>query len=192
MKEILPGNSAISAEGDVLPIDDVFPGYSTPEPSIPEEDKWAEYMADYSVESSPASYEQGVAVRLDERLIALKAIARIYGKYNQADGFNWASQTPPMRHEIARRYKDPEAVADGMARKAAQLDEEMERHLAALTKDAELKAAGFDERSVNQSTVAVNREVNRDFGRDKKYPDRNKQLRKVQKTVRAVDKASQQ
>lgn len=122
--------------------------------------------------------ERGVSVSLEERRLALEAIARLYGRHNQGKGMKKAVAMPIHRQDIEPRYVDVDYVAE-RAEANGQYTYEQERGiLQPILKERELIKAGFDEADVDLEAKTIMHSIRQELGVNVRTGDRQKNLKR--------------
>ncbi len=126
----------------------------------------------------PEVAEPGVSVLLSERVVALKALAQMYGKGNMARGFNTARHISGTRQRLQMRYGDVDAMAKGMLKSAITGYSAREAELMEpLLKADELVGAGFEVPDVETTALVTTIEVRKAIGKGVRAPQRQTTLR---------------
>lgn len=122
--------------------------------------------------------EQGVSVSLAERRLALKAIARLYGRHNQGKGMKKAVTMPVHRQHIEPRYCDVDYVAERAEINGQYTYAQERAMLQPLLKERELIEVGFDEADVDLEAKTIMRGIRQELGIDVRTGDRQKNLKR--------------
>lgn len=130
--------------------------------------------------SADSGVEQGVSVTLEERSLALKAIAGLYGRYNRGNGMKKAVAMPVHRQHIEPRYVDVDYVAERAKINGSYTYEQERATLQPLLKERQLVRAGFDEADVDLMAKTVMHDIRQQLGVDVRSGERQKNLRKIQ------------
>jgi|GEM_PF-1315806 len=145
-------------EGDVLPNDDYFGVAEELEnPEAGPGDAWAEYRMDLGDNTQ----EQGVAVSLTDRAVALEAIMKFYNKRNMTRGSE--RQVANDGSSFRARYKNPESVQLGAEHNTRKLFAAFIKGIDTLAAVEQHRAAGMTEESISLERVIVKRELNEEF-----------------------------
>jgi hypothetical protein len=126
-----------------------------------------EVKPDSSTEKPP------IAVRLDDRLVALEGIV---GAFNQAGKLRGAEQS---RYKIDERYGDNAGdVMQGMHSKQERLYRKVGHHLGVLVAEDALRAHGFSQEVINKHKSILFAKLNNQYGPDSgNYaPERKKRI----------------
>lgn len=123
----------------------------------------------------------GVSVSLASRKLALEAVAKMYGRYNQGKGMQKAVAVPQLRREIEPRYFDVDYVAE-RAEINGHYTPAIERAtLQPILKEQELIKAGFSEADVDLVALSIIKQARDHFGISVRAKERAANLNKVNK-----------
>lgn len=148
---------------------------------------WEHVVADsVQVHTATEVSERGAYVGLNERHVALNAIAGISAQRNRAEGFRQALDDPAHAVELFARYKDkdPELIAQKMAQTALKNQPKLEAAVATLAKQDELLAQGFPLDDVAFTIEATELEIVGALGSDVHHDSRNKALKHVRQATK--------
>lgn len=113
----------------------------------------------------PVEFEDGVAVSLADRKLALTALAGLYARKARANGLSKAARLPEARKVLDTRFGDvDDAVNRADDKASADLAAQEAHYLAMLTKSEELITAGFDPVDVETGELLTHIAVRRAIG----------------------------
>lgn len=177
MKELLPDKqNYVNDNGDVLPVDNL------------NDDEIDNLAEEYDTKMSQLREKNrtGVYVTLEDRAVAIEALAHIYAHQNRARGLSKATNIPGYRRELNKRYHNVDEVADGAAKNSLQEYASIDSYMQILTKEDDLKNAGFDWMSVEDTAAETQISVRAAIGTDKMNDGRQKIVRRVNSTAKRV------
>ncbi|HSW91596.1 MAG TPA: hypothetical protein VLG09_03050 [Candidatus Saccharimonadales bacterium] len=135
-------------------------------------------------DTSPIEAEPGVSVTLEERYLALVALADMYGEYNQAKGFGKAINMPNKRQNLELQYGNVDTMAAAMKTKNAGLLESEIELGEPLTRQDDLRRAGFDD--VETDALLTRLEVRRAIGTGVGTRARQSFLRRIEANKKKI------
>lgn len=146
---------------------------------------WEHVVADsVQAQTDTEVSERGVYIGLDERRVALEAIADIFAQRNRTEGFHHALEDPIHVEELSERYRDPKLVAENMARLALKNQPELKAAIATLLKQDEILAQGYPLDSVAFEVEETERGIISALGSNIHHYDRNKALKDVRQAAK--------
>jgi hypothetical protein len=132
------------------------------------------------IDDKAVESENGVAVSLVDRKLALTALAELYGRKARANGLSKAASLPGVRRVLDTRFPNVDDVASRASNKATvDLAAQEAHYLAMLTKSEELISAGFDPADVETGELLTHVEVRRAIGVTAGAAARKSVLRRV-------------
>lgn len=130
----------------------------------------------------------GVSVELGARALALHNVMATYNQLNKAMGANITSYYPD--NDIDTRYSQPDAVREGMGKKAARMIHDNKKDLQVLNATGELVEAGYNSKNAETQERKIGKDLLDRYGPGKAYaPDRNKVAQRAQRAANMVNRA---
>lgn len=131
--------------------------------------------------------ETGPSVRLVDRALAIEAIMAYYNQANKNAGAQVSRSVNKFDSHYKDRHIDPDRVMDGMTKKQSFLYRKFTEAISVLSASDDMRKAGYSSDEVTASEQQLKRAFYRKYGPGKaKVADRDKLIRKVNKTVRIV------
>lgn len=128
---------------------------------------------------------QGVAVRIDERAVAIESLMKAYNQLSQAYGLQQVAESDAG---IKERYgRNTSRVVDGALGKAALSKIDIAEAVDVLYRDEELIAAGFDAHEVKADRELVEVGLDHHFGPQRDGVDARTRQRYQRKVSRAAE-----
>lgn len=123
----------------------------------------------------------GPSVSFSARFHTLTSAARMYARYNRANGLQYAVEVPEYRKALEARYDDVDFVAQRAVENSAYSLELERAVLRPLLKEKELIEAGHDPADVDLAVKSTLREVRQLIGIELDATTRNKNLRRIRR-----------
>ncbi len=130
--------------------------------------------------ATPEIFEDGPALRIDARAIALEGIMKYLNQHYRTKGSR--SQLTLKNSAFRNRYADPEEVQQAAEQKTRSLRPAFTKGIDILAGGPDLRASDMDDELVERETLATQADINKEFGESSNSRMRAKAVKTAKRT----------